>query len=304
MSRTASRLFLSAVLATFLAASPAFASEASDAMKQAKEMQSAWKKEKDDAKKAELKAQLESFCKSKAELLLPQKLTRVDMMYAGQLQGLAGMKTEAVATIRKAVESKEEIAAVRQGLGMLVTIGGTVAGAVLVTRLGLRRSLWVLAALQALSNLAFSWLALAGPDVAALTAAVVVENFCAGLVTAGFVGFLTAQCDPRYAAFQYALLSALMAALRLVGAPAGFAAEALGWPAYFVATALLGLPGMLLLPWIGTRVTPPTSSGLGPTSSGAVAARADSRTPRSGPAPTQAPSADPATAGNSATAPA
>lgn len=152
---------------------------------------------------------------------------------------------------------KEEIAAVRQGLGMLVTIAGTLAGGVLVTRLGLRRSLWVLAALQAASNLGFWALSLAGPRLDALTAAVVVENFCAGLVAAGFVGFLTAQCHPRFAAFQYALLSALMAAFRLAGAPAGYAAEALGWPAFFVATALLGLPGMVLLPWIGTRASPP-----------------------------------------------
>jgi PAT family beta-lactamase induction signal transducer AmpG len=152
--------------------------------------------------------------------------------------------------------AKEEIAGVRQGLGMLVTIAGTLAGGVLVTRRGLLRSLWTLAALQAASNLGFWALALAGPRLDALTAAVVVENFCAGLVAAGFVGFLTAQCDPRHAAFQYALLSALMAAFRLVGAPAGYLAEALGWPAFFVATALLGLPGMLLLPYVGTRGAP------------------------------------------------
>lgn len=106
------RFLASAALAAFLAASlPAadvLASEASDAHKQAKEMQSAWKKEKDEAKKAELKAQFDAFCKSKADILTLQKLSRLDLMYLGQIQGMAGMKAEAVATIRKAVESKEE----------------------------------------------------------------------------------------------------------------------------------------------------------------------------------------------------
>lgn len=155
--------------------------------------------------------------------------------------------------------TKEQIAAVSQGLGIAVTIVGTAAGGVVVTWLGLRGALWVLGGLQALSNLGFAALALAGPRLDALTAAIVVENFCAGLVTAGFVGFLTAQCSPRHAAFQYALLSALMAAFRLVGAPAGYAAEALGWPAFFVATALLGVPGVLLVGLLGTRTAPPPS---------------------------------------------
>lgn len=107
MSRTASRLFLAAMLATFLAASPAFAGEAREALDQAKAKLAAWKKEKDETKKAEIKADFDTFCKLKIDLLAPQTLSRLDTMYLGQLQGVAGMKTDAVATIKKAVASKE-----------------------------------------------------------------------------------------------------------------------------------------------------------------------------------------------------
>jgi PAT family beta-lactamase induction signal transducer AmpG len=147
----------------------------------------------------------------------------------------------------------ERIGAVRQGLGVFVTIGGTLAGAAITVRMGLRRALWVFGVLQAVSNLAFVGLASAGPSDAAMVAAIVVENFCGGLVTAGFVAFLASLCDARYSATQFALLTALNALARtVVGAPAGAFAEAVGWPAFFAWSAVLGLPGLLLLRWTRT----------------------------------------------------
>ncbi|MCE9634534.1 MAG: AmpG family muropeptide MFS transporter [Planctomycetes bacterium] len=148
----------------------------------------------------------------------------------------------------------EQIASVRQGLGVFVTIAGTLAGGFVAARVGLRRALWIYGILQAVSNLAFWGLAVAGPSLGALTGAVIVENFCAGLVTAGFLGFLQRQCSPALAATQFALLTSLMALPRtFVGAPAGWLADRLGWPAFFAVSALFGIPGLLLLPWLDER---------------------------------------------------
>lgn len=166
----------------------------------------------------------------------------------------------------------EQIASVRQGLGVFVTIAGTLAGGFVAARVGLRRALWVYGILQAVSNLAFWALAVAGPSLGALTGAVIVENFCAGLVTAGFLGFLQRQCSPALAATQFALLTSLMALPRLfVGAPAGWMADRLGWPAFFAVSALFGLPGLLLLPWLDERrlghspdAPAPAPEGAGP----------------------------------------
>lgn len=157
----------------------------------------------------------------------------------------------------------ERIGAIRQGLGIFVTIGGALAGAAIAVRLGLRRALWTFGILQAVSNLAFVALAAAGPSDAALVAAIVVENFCGGLVTAGFVAFLASLCDAECSATQFALLTALNAFARTtVGAPAGALAEAVGWPAFFAWSAALGVPGLLLLRWTRTpeRVTPEAAS--------------------------------------------
>ena len=96
-----------ALFATQLAA-PAFASDASDAFKAAKEMQKATKAEKDDAKKKELEDAQTAFVKGKIESLKASPLKRMDLTYLAQLQAMAGELADAVVTARKAVDSKEE----------------------------------------------------------------------------------------------------------------------------------------------------------------------------------------------------
>ena len=78
---------------------------------------------------------------------------------------------------------------------------------------------------------------------------IVVENFCAGLVVAGFGAFFMSLCSPRYSATQYALMTSLMAFSRdVLVAPAGKIALATGWPNFFLLTIAAGVPAMLLLP--------------------------------------------------------
>lgn len=156
--------------------------------------------------------------------------------------------------------SDKEIGDIRQGMGLFATIVGTLCGGAALTQLGVNRSLWVFGTLQAVSNLGYWLLALVGKDYTAFVLAINVENFCSGLGTAGFVGFLMSLCNPQFSATQFALLSSLMAigrdliagpssgemAQRLVfGANAGLA----GWGNFFLVTLLAALPGMILLPF-------------------------------------------------------
>ena len=156
------------------------------------------------------------------------------------------------------------IGAVRQGVGIAVSIAGALVGGGIVARAGLTASLWTFGVLQAASNLAFvallqPWAHGAGgvPTTAALVGVVCVENFCGGLVAAGFVGFLMSRCDARFSATQYALLTAVLAVTALVaGATSGYLQSALGWTGFFVASVLVGIPGMALLPVVA-RAQPP-----------------------------------------------
>ena len=152
--------------------------------------------------------------------------------------------------------SQTDIGAIQGGLGIAVTIIGALAGGVLVARLGINRALWIVGLLQALSNLGYFGLALAGRHYPFLVGAIVVENFCGGLVAAGFMAFLMSLCSMRFSATQYALLSSLMGVSRdVLVAPAGGIAQATGWPGFFLITLAAAIPGMLMLPalapWTG-----------------------------------------------------
>jgi PAT family beta-lactamase induction signal transducer AmpG len=142
-----------------------------------------------------------------------------------------------------------EVGTVNKLFGMLVTLLGAVAGGAVIAKIGVNRSLWIFAFLQAFSNLSFGALAVIGRNSAAMIASVGVENLCGGMGTAAFVAFLTSLCDKRFTATQYALLTSVMAiGPNIAGVPTGFMVHALGWPLFYGASALGALPGILLLP--------------------------------------------------------
>jgi PAT family beta-lactamase induction signal transducer AmpG len=146
--------------------------------------------------------------------------------------------------------SETEIGAIMGGIGLGATVVGSLFGGVVVAKLGINRSLWIFGLLQAASNLMYYFQSVIGKDNSFLVVTMVVENFCTGLVAAGFVAFLMSLCSIRFSATQYALLSSLMSASRdIVVAPFGGVAESTGWPTYFLITLAAGLPGLLLLPF-------------------------------------------------------
>ncbi|HEX6040519.1 AmpG family muropeptide MFS transporter [Longimicrobium sp.] len=147
--------------------------------------------------------------------------------------------------------SQSTIGEIRGVIGLVATIVGVLAGGGLVARLGINRSLWILAAIQMGSNLAYYWLSVSPSSRASLTTAIVVENFSGGLVTAGFVAFLMSLCSKQFSATQYALLSSFMAFARdVLVAPSGGLAAQTGWPQFFLITIAAGIPALLLLPYV------------------------------------------------------
>ena len=147
--------------------------------------------------------------------------------------------------------TQTDIGAIRGVVGLAATIVGVLVGGGLVAKLGINRSLWVLAAIQMGSNLAYYWLSVTPSSRGSLTTAIVIENFSGGLVTAGFVAFLMSLCSKQFSATQYALLSSFMAFARdVLVAPSGRIAEQTGWPQFFLITIAAGIPILLLLPYI------------------------------------------------------
>ena len=141
-----------------------------------------------------------------------------------------------------------DVGTINKGLGLISVIFGAMAGGTLMVRLGLFRSLLIFGILQALSNLSFMALALAGKSYGMLIFAVAFENFSGGMGTASFISLLMALCNQRYSATQYALLSSLSALGRTFLAPtSGYLVESVGWAAFFIITAVSAVPGLWLL---------------------------------------------------------
>lgn len=144
--------------------------------------------------------------------------------------------------------TKTEIGAVSKVFGLIATIVGTLAGGALMTRLGMKRALWMFGVLQALGGLSFILLAQLGRHRAAMIGVVTTENFLIGMGVAAISGFMMQVCSRQFTGTQYALLSSLTAVTRVVlVSQAGNLAANLGWPGFFVLSVALAAPGLLLL---------------------------------------------------------
>jgi PAT family beta-lactamase induction signal transducer AmpG len=155
--------------------------------------------------------------------------------------------------------SQSEVGAVFLGAGVIATIVGVIVAGVGIGKFGINRSLWLFVIFQGLSNLTYYGLSLSEKSHAFMVTAVITENFGLGLVTGAMTAYLMVMSNRRFTATQFALLSSLMAASRdILVSPAGKIIEAVGWPSFFLITAAMAIPPLLLLPLIApwSRETP------------------------------------------------
>lgn len=151
--------------------------------------------------------------------------------------------------------TRNDYAAIVKGVGLAATLIGGFAGGFLARAWSLEACLWTGGVLQAISNLAFAWLAFVGLNQWALALAITVENFTGAIGTVIFVAYLSSLCkSPLHTATQYALLTAFAAIGRTyLSAGAGYVAEATGWPAFFMLSVLVAVPSLILLAWLQRR---------------------------------------------------
>ncbi|SDX25653.1 MFS transporter, PAT family, beta-lactamase induction signal transducer AmpG [Variovorax sp. YR634] len=151
--------------------------------------------------------------------------------------------------------TKDEVASVSKIYGVIMTLVGAFVGGVLSMRLGVMRVLMLGAVLSAASNLLFAWLASRGHDLTALIAVVSADNLAGGIASAAFIAYLSSLTNISYSATQYALFSSLMLLLpKFIAGYSGVFVDAYGYSTFFVATALLGVP-VLVLVALASRMT-------------------------------------------------
>lgn len=146
--------------------------------------------------------------------------------------------------------TKPEIASVVKSFGLLMTIIGGFLGGLLAVRFGVMRILFLGALLSALTNLLFMMLAQAGHDMTMLYIVISADNLSAGLASAAFIAFLSSLTNISFTAVQYAIFSSLMTLLpKILGGYSGSMVEVMGYQQFFLLTALMGIPVLLLIVW-------------------------------------------------------
>jgi PAT family beta-lactamase induction signal transducer AmpG len=150
--------------------------------------------------------------------------------------------------------SKPEIASVVKTFGLLMTIVGGFMGGMLSMRFGVIRVLFLGGLLSAVTNLLFMVLASKGHDITWLYIVISADNLSAGIASAAFVAFLSSLTNISFTATQYAIFTSLMTFLpKVLGGYSGTMVDSIGYPDFFLATALMGIPVLVLIFYIGRR---------------------------------------------------
>jgi len=150
--------------------------------------------------------------------------------------------------------SLEQIATVVKVVGLALSMLGVVLSGVVIARFGIVRALVLGSFMVMLSNLGFSWLATThGPTVLGLGVANGLDNLALALHGTALIAFLSALTSSRYTATQYALFSSMYALPgKLLEGTSGFVVDRIGYPHFFMYTAALSIPSLLLI-WLLTR---------------------------------------------------
>jgi MFS transporter, PAT family, beta-lactamase induction signal transducer AmpG len=168
--------------------------------------------------------------------------------------------------------TNDEVAFYDVGIGFVALLVGVFVGGILYERLGMKLSVLVSLVLMAVSNFSFAGLAAVGHTNLGMAAAVGFENFASGIGGVTVVAYLSALCNLRFTASQYALLSALasIAGRFLTGTTVGALIESIGYVNFYILTTVIALPGVLLF-WFMIR------SGLADVSIGSAGTDAANR---------------------------
>jgi PAT family beta-lactamase induction signal transducer AmpG len=174
--------------------------------------------------------------------------------------------------------TQAEVGIVNKIIGIWLTIAGALVAGALMLRISLYRALMWFGILQLVSNFGFWLLAVSGRgawgsftlppfdlgfvalDVASqidlmLMAAIAFENISGGMGTAAFVALLMGLCNHRFTATHYALLSAFAAVGRIYVSPlSGVLSESIGWPAFFVFSVVMAVPGLVAVWWMRAAI--------------------------------------------------
>ncbi len=140
------------------------------------------------------------------------------------------------------------VGSINKGIGFFALLIGIFMGGIALIRMRITSALLLFGTLQALGCLGYLVMALQGKNLILLVTTISLENLFAGMEAAAFVAFLMSLCNHRYTAMQFALLSALAMAGRLIAGPLGaLIVMQHGWAELYFYSFIIAMPAIILL---------------------------------------------------------
>lgn len=152
----------------------------------------------------------------------------------------------------------DQISVYQKFFGGVVTAVFSLLGAVVNTRFGVIKGLFIGGVAMASANLLYAVLAFIGPNPGFLMFTLVIDNFCVAFSTVASISFISYFTSRTFTGTQYALMASLSTVGRTsLASSSGWLVDFLGgnWPLFFLLTCLLVIPGLCLLLYIGKQLT-------------------------------------------------
>ncbi len=148
----------------------------------------------------------------------------------------------------------DQIALVSKVYGVILTLSGALLAGWLVKRTGALQTMLLGLVLLTFANLFYGHIAaMTGrpPLLAWLAGGISLDNVANGIAGTAFIAWMSSLTSKDFTATQYALFGTLWSLpAKSIASQWGRIVDAIGYPAFYVYTAAIGLPSLLLILWL------------------------------------------------------
>ena len=172
------------------------------------------------------------------------KLCQPFLVHSTEVGGL-GLSTEVVGTV--------------YGLfGVIALLLGGILGGIYSSRVGLKKSLWVMAACMTLPCLTFVYLAIFQPtNIVIITVALCIEQFGYGFGFTAYMLYMMYFSEGEFKTSHYAICTAFMAlSMMLPGFVAGYIQEAIGYVNFFWMVMVCCIATLVVTYFVDKKIDP------------------------------------------------
>ncbi len=142
--------------------------------------------------------------------------------------------------------------------GVLALLLGGILGGIYSSKVGLKKSLWVMAAFMTLPCLTFVYLAIAQPtNLVVITIALCIEQFGYGFGFTAYMLYMMYFSEGEFKTSHYAICTAFMAlSMMLPGFVAGYIQEAIGYVNFFWMVMVCCFATLLVTYFVDKKIDP------------------------------------------------